>query len=355
MVRAGMGAACFLYGIAALMAAVPALPTVRIGKVPYVRAADAAARLDLGLRWLDPGRRLLLSNRAHRIELVAGGRFQGLLAFVDGLEVYLGDPVVARSGGLFISRTDLERRLLPLVRPQACGPPPPRPHVIVIDPGHGGDDSGTTNPRLRLREKTLTLDTARRLGRLLEADGYRVILTRTGDYKLDRDHDADLRDRAEVAVAARADLFLSIHYNSVAPDSRTHGTEVYIFCPRFQRSTDSWGRHQDDSEPSRRFPDPSPVNRYDRWSAVFAHAMHGELLRRLGTEDRGEKLRHLGVLRPLHCPGILVEAAFLSNDAEAARVATPAFREQIAEAMRAGVRAYAAEVAALGAAAPARR
>jgi N-acetylmuramoyl-L-alanine amidase len=348
---------CALLGLASVHASEPRrpLPTVRIDGREYVRVADVAARLALGLRWIEPGRRVLLADSVHRLELSAGGHFEGREMSADGLTVYLGDPVVSSSGELFVSRIDLEHRLVPLVHPSWCGPPPRPPRTIVIDPGHGGDDSGTQNLRLHLMEKTFTLDTAFRLRRLLEAAGYRVIMTRTGDYKLDRDHDTDLRLRGEVAVVNHADLFLSIHYNSVAPDTRTHGTEVYTFCPEHQRSTDSWGRHEDDSEPSRDFPGASPANRNDLWNVVFAHAMHRQLLARLGTEDRGEKLRHLGVLRPLDCPGILVESAFLSNDAEAERVATPAFRQRIAEAMLAGIQAYASEIARLQPGAPSAR
>ena len=280
-------------------------------------------------------------NVSHRVDLVGANRIVG----IDGLRVYLGEPTMARGGELYVSKIDYERRLIPLLRPGWGESVPAAPHLIVLDPGHGGPDHGTENPRLRLMEKTFTLDVALRLKKLLEQQGYRVIMTRSTDTKLALEQEADLRLRGEVAVAAHADLFLSIHFNAGPPlDTRTHGTEVYTFPPEYQRSTDSWSSHEDDSEPNQRFAAPAPANRNDHWNVVFAHAMHRELLRYLHTDDRGEKLRHLGVLRPQNCPGILVESAFLSNDAEAMRVATPAFRQQIAEAMLAGIRAYSAEL-----------
>lgn len=349
--------AALLAGASGLRAAAPTRPgapvrvaqlaTLRIDGRDYVRATEVAQWLRMRYRWEAADRTLVLFDGVHRIDFTPNSRFEGREILVDGLAVFLGDPVYLRSGQLYLSRIDLDHRLVPLVRPSWGGPPPPRPRLIVLDPGHGGDDSGAQNTRVHVMEKTETLDTARRLKRLLEADGYEVVMTRTGDYKLDHDHETDLRLRGEVAVARHADLFLSIHFNSVAPDARTHGTEVYIFCPAHQRSSDSWGRHEDDSEPNREYPEPSPINRLDHWNVVFAHAMHRELLRELGTEDRGEKLRHLGVLRGLNCPGILVESAFLSNDAEAMRVATPAFRERVAEGLLAGIRAYAAELESL--------
>lgn len=349
MRRAGLALLGFLLLLAAARAGEVRrpVPVVKIGGRDYVRITDVAVRLKLSLHLYDLGRRAVLTDANHRIELTAGGRYGGLEAIFDGLEIFLGDPVVARAGGFFVSQIDLEHRLVPLLHPTWGGPPPAPPHVIVIDPGHGGDDSGFENRRLGLKEKTFTLDTAFRLKRLLEARGYRVILTRTSDAKLDRDHDTDLRRRGEVAVLAHADLFISIHFNSGAPDPRPKGTEVYTFCPEHQSSTESSLARRDDSEPNRAFPYASPVNRFDFWSAIFAHAVHESLIAGLHTEDRGEKLRHLGVLRPLTCPGILVESAFLSNDAEAHRIATPAFRDQIAQAMAAGIDRYAREMEAL--------
>jgi N-acetylmuramoyl-L-alanine amidase len=188
-------------------------------------------------------------------------------------------------------------------------------------------------------EKTFTLDVGLRLKKILEQEGYRVILTRTEDERLAPDQTTDLQRRAEVANLAGADLFLSIHFNSVAPDTRTRGTEVYTFPPEFQRSSASWQSREEDGER-----EASAANRFDRWNTVFAHALHRALLAALHTDDRGEKLRHLGVLRGLQCPGALAECAFLSNDAEALRIATPGFRQQVAEALDAGIRAYGAEL-----------
>ena len=180
-------------------------------------------------------------------------------------------------------------------------------------------------------------------------------MTRTDDHAVGPTKEVDLPRRGEIAVLAHADLFVSIHFNSapaplhsnLPPDPRPHGTEIYIFPPQHQNSTESAQGHGDDREPSKEHPGPSSANLYDAWSVIFAHALHRELHRELATEDRGEKLAHWAVLRPLGCPGVLIESAFLSNDADARRAATPAFRQQIAEAVCAGIKAYAAVVDAL--------
>ena len=320
------------------------VPALEIGGREYVRIADVAVRLKLSLRWLDNGRRVELTDATHHLELVAGGKFGGLQMTMDGLNVFLGDPVVARSGDLFVSRIDLEHRLVPLLHGLWNGPPPRHPQIVVIDPGHGGGDPGKENLALHLQEKTLTLDTAFRLKRLLETAGYQVVMTRTADHAVAATKEQDLPRRPEIAVLAHADLFISIHFNSGGSDPRPRGTELFIFPPLHENSTDASEAHKDDREPNKEHSGPSPANLSDPWNVIFAHAVHRELHRTLGTEDRGEKLAHYAVLRGLQCPGILVESAFLTNDAEARRAATPAFRQQIAEAMLAGVKAYTAEI-----------
>lgn len=309
--------------------------------VNFISLGKIAAQLRMGVDWDFERRTEAISDAAHQVRF----EYDSRETIFDGLRMFLGEPTLGfelepRPGsGLFINSVDFERRLLPLLRPQLAGPLPRQPKIIAIDPGHGGNDHGTENHRLGLMEKTFTLDVGLRLRRLLEAEGYKVVMTRTDDSRLAPGQVEDLQRRAEVANLAGADLFLSIHFNSVAPDTRTRGTEVYIFPPAHQRSSASWQEHRDDSEPEF-----SAANRNDCWNTVFAHALHRELLLALHTEDRGEKLRHLGVLRGLNCPGALAECAFLSNDDEALRVATPAFRQRVAEGLDAGIRAYSAEI-----------
>ena len=165
-----------------------------------------------------------------------------------------------------------------------------------------------------------------------------MVLTRRDDRQLAPKKEADLQQRAIIANSAGADLFVSIHFNSLFPNTRVGGTEVYVFTRPGQRSDTSWGIGQADDTES----DSSPVNRHDAWTSVLAHALHRETIAGLKTADRGHKTKHMAVLRGLTCPGVLVESLFLSNEAEARRAATPAYRQQIAAAMAAGIRSYAA-------------
>lgn len=293
------------------------------GTVPVL---EAAAALGLKFDWKVPGREAVLANHLHRLEIETGSRE----IEADGLRVFLGEPTSVEDGRLSFSRIDYERCLIPLFKPDAIRGWVPHPKVIVLDPGHGGADNGTQNEKLGLKEKTFTLDVALRLKRLLEIRGYKVILTRDSDERV------DLIDRSLIANRAGADLFLSIHFNSLPNDTRTSGAEVFTFPPQHQRSTNSWGVAHDDTED-----DAAPVNRYDAWSMVLANALHHQVIEDLKVFDRGKKLMHLGVLRGLKCPGALVESGFLSNPEEARKIATPAYRQRIAAALAAGIVDYA--------------
>jgi N-acetylmuramoyl-L-alanine amidase len=319
----------------------PPRPATRIGSVEYVSILDAALWLGLKGGWTEPLRKLTLTSQAGppiKVELEADSR----TAMVDGLRIDMGSPTIVRSGRLYLSQIDLERCLAPLIRPAVVAVAPPHPTVIALDAGHGGVDNGMENPRLGLKEKVLALDVVMRLKRILETGGYRVVLTRTGDGALSPEKKKDLPMRAEIANRASADLFVSVHFNSLYPDTKTRGTEVYVYTPAHQRSSPGWGIGQaDDSKP------PQPVNRFDAWSSLLAHKLHRSVLSELKTIDRGQKTMHLAVLQDLNCPAALVESVFLSNESEARSAATPEFRQRIAEALASGIRGYVETVDAL--------
>lgn len=315
--------------------AAPAKPTAapRSPKIEYTALKEVAARLGLKASWDAAARKAVLSDQGRRLELEADSRE----ARINGLRVFLGFPATLRRGQLEVSRIDVDTCLVPLLKPSLIQRVPPRPRVIAVDPGHGGVDQGTQNTRLGLKEKEFTLDVSRRLKALLERKGYTVVLTRQTDERL------DLQSRAIIANRANADVFVSIHFNALPNDQKTRGTEIFTFAPAHQRSTNAWSPGaSDDTEH-----DPAPGNRYDAANAMLAHALHRELLAGLQTFDRGKKIGHLGVLRGLNCPGVLVESGFLSNDEEARKIATPAYRQEIAEAIAAGIADYAALVATL--------
>ncbi|HEY1793427.1 MAG TPA: N-acetylmuramoyl-L-alanine amidase [Opitutaceae bacterium] len=319
-----------------LLAAPPdeGLPSIRNGGVEYVSLSEGAQRLGLKLERSVPSSAAMMKDGDRPVARFSSGSRD---ADIHGMRLFLGDAVIERGSRFYMSRIDFDDRLVPRLRPDLCGPPPRVPHVVAIDAGHGGVDHGTENHSYRSMEKTYTLDVAQRLKRLLEAAGFRVVMTREGDVTVDKER------RSEIANLGGADVFISIHFNSLYPNTRTTGVETLSFPPRTQRSTDSHSPGKlNDSEQSA-----SPENRFDPWDAFLAGYMHRALLAAMKTGDRGEKLEHLGVLRGLNCPGVLLESAFLSSDTEAQRLATPEFRDRIAEAMLDGIRQYDAAVRAL--------
>jgi N-acetylmuramoyl-L-alanine amidase len=322
-----------------VLKAPPALAGTRFRGVDYVAATAIGEKLGMKSLWDARRKELTLTAGTRTLTLAAEKRE---VAY-EGLRIFLGESVQLRSGQLYVSRTDYDRCLLPLLRPDLIGGVVPRVRTIVLDPGHGGSDPGMESKSLHLQEKTLALDVALRLEKILKAEGYTVVLTRRDDEQLAPSKDADLQRRALIANTALADLFLSIHFNSLYPDTKVSGTEVYVFTRPGQRSDPSLAAGQvDDSER-----EPSPVNRQDAWTTLFAHAVHRETIAGLKTDDRGHKTKHLAVLRGLNCPGVLVESLFISNAAEARRAATPAYRQKIAESLATGIRSYTATLASL--------
>ncbi|MHC0035795.1 SH3 domain-containing protein [Pseudoneobacillus sp. C159] len=171
--------------------------------------------------------------------------------------------------------------------------------VIVLDPGHGGGDNGTTGARGTL-EKELTLRTALLLYDKLRAAGANVILTRTNDTYF------SLRSRVSTAQYHRADAFLSIHYDSIL-DRSVRGMTTYYYHG-FQRP--------------------------------LAEAIHGATLSQTNLKDRGARFGDYHVIRENSQKAVLIELGYLSNPAEEATVTSPAFQEMAATGIFNGLAKY---------------
>ena len=200
--------------------------------------------------------------------------------------------------------------------------PVKRPFVVVLDPGHGGDDSGAMCGNLM--EKDLTLDVAQRAELLLQAAGFRTVLTR------DRDAYVSLADRVSSGNREPNSLFISIHFNdekkSVATGVETYyspvqSTRPYLFSwLPFLRRTDS--------------------DELTTQSTRLARHLQGALVAKTGAVDRGVKCEGFYVIENLRHPAVLVEGGFMTNKDELAKLGTVSYREQLAEAICAGVERY---------------
>ena len=214
---------------------------------------------------------------------------------------------------------DLAKTIDPLLS-KSAGAVSPAP-VIVLDPGHGGQDSGTSSVLPGKFEKDMVLDWALRLRDLLTARGWQVKLTRTND--------CDLSIPARVAIAdqVKADLFVSLHFNSAGTKYGESGAETYCLTPAGMPSNLTRG-YPDDLRTT------FPNNTFDEENLRLALALHRELLQTSHTADRGvRRARFLGVLRGQQRPAVLVEGGYLSNAAEARLIATGAYRQKLADGL----------------------
>lgn len=171
------------------------------------------------------------------------------------------------------------------------------PSVVVIDAGHGGHDRGGV-PGQRISEKDKTLDVALRLRRILQNDGYRVVMTR------DQDVFVPLGTRVAIANGYRNAMFISIHFNC-STRSGANGIETYYY-------------------------------RSD--SAGLAASVHRNVVASAPTENRGIRRRGFFVLRRTAIPSVLVECGFLTNPTEGRLAQTESYRQRLAEQIARGIR-----------------
>lgn len=264
----------------------------------------------------DPVVEYALGSKAGVMVLAAGSRE----AAWNGVEINLGFAPQLIDGRIFLHELDLQKNLEPLL----CEPPltfPRTNRIIVIDPGHGGSNVGTHSVLDGRFEKEFTLDLALRLKPLLETNGWTVFLTRTSDVYVAN------TTRAPFAAAHHADLFLSLHFNSAAPDTKQSGLETYCFTPTGMPSTLTRGYSDPWSEKS-------SSNDFDAQSLQLAVKMQTALLHAIGMEDRGVRhVRYIEVLTGQKCPAVLIENGYLSNPAEAKLIESPEYRQKLAEAI----------------------
>jgi N-acetylmuramoyl-L-alanine amidase len=214
---------------------------------------------------------------------------------------------------------------------------------IVIDPGHGGHDTGTIGPN-GLEEKDLVLEVGRRLGKLLETRlGAEVVYTRKDDTFI------PLETRTAVANQARADLFVSIHANS-SRDTAARGVETYYL--NFTSSPEALevaARENAVSEKSiyelqdlvKKIALKEKIEESREFAWDVQQSLHSGLaLKSPAIRDRGVKKAPFIVLIGANMPSILAEISFVSNPTDEHRLATSEYRQRIAESLYRGIAKY---------------
>jgi len=247
------------------------------------------------------------------------------VAYWNSMEFHLGFAPQIVNGQPMLHVLDVAKNIEPLMHPLAL--PERTNRLIVIDAGHGGSNLGTKSVADGSYEKEFSLDWARRLAPILETNGWKVLLTRTGDV------DMSLTNRVAFADLNKANLFISLHFNA-APSPADHdeaGIETFCVTPTGMPST-----------LKRDFEDDStlvfPNNRFDVENLQYAMQVQRSLLKISGAKDHGvRRARFMTVLRGQNCPAILVEGGYMSNPREARRIADPNYRQKLAEAVAAAL------------------
>jgi N-acetylmuramoyl-L-alanine amidase len=213
---------------------------------------------------------------------------------------------------------------------------------VVLDAGHGGSNAGTAS-KSGLFEKDVALDLAERARRLLVDRGFEVVLTRTDDETL------SLKERATTANQMRGDIFISIHLNSIEPAS-VRGVETFYLGPSAHPDLEAIAAAENQHSgyslaDLRTLLDGIYVDARRDESKRLAQSVQDAVMRRLkrtdpAMVDRGVKTAPFVVLVATEMPAILAEVSCLSNRDEAERLATPAHRQTIAEALVSGIQAF---------------
>jgi len=200
----------------------------------------------------------------------------------------------------------------------------PKPFaVVVLDPGHGGQDSGAMVGGVM--EKDLTLDVARRIDRLLDSQGIATLMTRLGDSYV------SLADRAAFGNRVRDSIFVSIHFNE---DNKPVATGVETYYAAHQITSGSllasWLPFL--SRPPSNSPKPE--------SQSLASFIQEALVARTRSVDRGTQAKQFFVIANVTSPAVLVEGGFLTNKDDVSKLASEDYRDQLAAAVADGILRY---------------
>ena len=195
--------------------------------------------------------------------------------------------------------------------------------VVVLDPGHGGQDSGAMCGGVM--EKDLTLDVARRVDRLLDSEGVATLMTRLGDSYV------SLADRAAFGNRAKDSIFVSIHFNE---DNKpvASGVETYYAAHQINSGTTFASWLPFFSRPPSNSPKPE--------SQSLAGFIQEALVARTRSVDRGTQPKQFFVIANVSSPAVLIEGGFITNKDELSKLASEDYRDQLAAAVADGILRY---------------
>lgn len=312
-----LGLACGELPAAVASAPLPRIQTAGRDWHDLARWANANR---LSFSWNRPTKSVDLTNASLRVNFTVDSP----QAVINGVKVWLSLPITPYGSSLLASALDVETVLDPILNPRRSGSWRPV-RTIVLDAGHGGKDPG--NQAGRLLEKRYTLLLAQQVRAKLQAAGYHVLLTRN------RDTFVDLPDRVALANRAKADLFISLHFNSIASrGNAAEGIETFCLTPHTASSTHAPFQ----STAGKTLPGHKTTGE----SVLLGFQVQKALVRRLGMVDRGVKHARFVVLRDAAMPAVLIEAGFMSAKSDLRRITDASTRGRMADAIVEAIRIY---------------
>ena len=241
--------------------------------------------------------------------------------FINNLKFILSYPAIEHEGKVCISRMDLVKLIEPVMRPSKIKNAEPI-DTVVLDAGHGGHDNGAMS--IWGPEKAFALDVAIRAKALLQASGLKVVMTRRDDTFISLD------ERVRIANQYKRAIFIAVHFNSGGWGT---GVEAFTLAPRGVPSMMADGPSVSDLNECR-------GNARDAENIALATATHAALVVKTRMFDRGLKRARFVVIRDIAIPGVLIEGGFQSNPYDSKLIATPAYRQLLAQAILQAVDNY---------------
>lgn len=284
----------------------------------YVPLVDVAAFYKMSSPVMNE-KKFRIAAEGRSIEGSAAGRDIS----INGVKYVLCFPIATKDGQIIISAMDVVKIIEPILRPQKIKDAG-AVKTVILDAGHGGHDSGARGPLGT--EKDATLDVVLRAKKLLQESGYQVRCTRLTDTFI------PLEKRAEFANKHTNAIFVSVHFNKSNTGGGT-GLETYCLAPRGVPSMD---------EENLRYSDfvQYPGHSRDAENVALATTVHASMVRSLGLTDRGIKRARFLVIKNVTVPGILVEGGFMSGAPDYKMIATPEYRQKMAQSIVDGVNRY---------------
>ena len=257
----------------------------------------------------ESGPKLILEKTNIRLEFLIGQQD----VWMNKIKFIFSFPIKKYQEHHLIHRVDLVKLLDPVLRPA---------HInlgsidtVIIDPGHGGHDPGTTSPHSHGTEKDHTLSLAKKLSTQLRKRGFKVGLTRSTDKYL------TLQNRVDFANQYPNAVFISLHFNS-GGGGRAQGIETFTLSPK---GVAHYGRGLKASDFKEK-----PGNNNDAANIALATAIHSTVIKNTGRQDRGIRRARYSVITGVKHPAILLEGGYLSNRSEGAYIKRSDYQDRLA-------------------------